>query len=143
MGKKEKNPEAAAPALEAIRAEELLAAWSGLSRKDPDGTAGDTVPAESGETGNKSGETGNEPGEGPWDLLCVLGPTASGKTRYAVALARKLDALLAEAGKPILARKGPTQPRLGERRGEEPESGDPAPGKAPRVEILSADSRQV
>ncbi len=50
---------------------------------------------------------------GALDLLCVLGPTASGKTRYAVALARKLDALLAESR------------------------------KAPRVEIISADSRQV
>ena len=47
---------------------------------------------------------------GSWDLLCVLGPTASGKTRYAVALARALEALLA---------------------------GDL------RVEIISADSRQV
>ena len=111
MGKKEKNPEAAAPALEAIRVEDLLAAWSGLSRKDPDGTAGEDAAAESGKTGSESGAEGS--GEGPWDLLCVLGPTASGKTRYAVALARKLDALLAEAG------------------------------KAPRVEILSADSRQV
>ncbi|MCF0168016.1 MAG: tRNA (adenosine(37)-N6)-dimethylallyltransferase MiaA, partial [Bacteroidales bacterium] len=27
-----------------------------------------------------------------FDLICVLGPTASGKTRYAVALARDLDA---------------------------------------------------
>ena len=31
MGKKEKNPEAAAPALEAIRAEELLAAADALA----------------------------------------------------------------------------------------------------------------
>ena len=47
---------------------------------------------------------------GETDLLCVLGPTASGKTRYAVRLARELDVLLAP-------------PR--------------------RVEIISADSRQV
>ena len=26
-----------------------------------------------------------------YDLLCILGPTASGKTRYAVQLARELD----------------------------------------------------
>lgn len=26
-----------------------------------------------------------------YDLICVLGPTASGKTRYAVKLARELD----------------------------------------------------
>lgn len=31
---------------------------------------------------------------GEYDLICVLGPTASGKTRYAVELARKLDTLL-------------------------------------------------
>lgn len=51
--------------------------------------------------------------EGRIDLICVLGPTASGKTRYAVSLARQLNALLAEQGTPA------------------------------RVEILSADSRQV
>ena len=28
------------------------------------------------------------------DLICVLGPTASGKTRYAVSLARRINALL-------------------------------------------------
>ena len=27
-----------------------------------------------------------------YDIVCVLGPTASGKTRYAVDLARKMDA---------------------------------------------------
>lgn len=31
--------------------------------------------------------------DGGTDLVCVLGPTASGKTRYAVSLARALDAL--------------------------------------------------
>ena len=31
---------------------------------------------------------------GEIDLICVLGPTASGKTRYAVQLARKINALL-------------------------------------------------
>lgn len=31
--------------------------------------------------------------EGGADLVCVLGPTASGKTRYAVSLARALDAM--------------------------------------------------
>ena len=29
-------------------------------------------------------------GQGDIDLICVLGPTASGKTRYAVQLAREL-----------------------------------------------------
>ena len=33
---------------------------------------------------------------GEIDLICVLGPTASGKTRYAVQLARKINQLLAE-----------------------------------------------
>ena len=31
---------------------------------------------------------------GEIDLICVLGPTASGKTRYAVTLARRINALL-------------------------------------------------
>ena len=31
---------------------------------------------------------------GEIDLICVLGPTASGKTRYAVNLARQINALL-------------------------------------------------
>ena len=33
---------------------------------------------------------------GEIDLICVLGPTASGKTRYAVNLARQLNALLTD-----------------------------------------------
>ena len=33
---------------------------------------------------------------GDIDLICVLGPTASGKTRYAVQLARQINQLLAE-----------------------------------------------
>ena len=32
--------------------------------------------------------------DGEIDLICVLGPTASGKTRYAVQLARQINALL-------------------------------------------------
>lgn len=53
---------------------------------------------------------------GKIDLICVLGPTASGKTRYAVSLCRKLNCLLAM----IPERKG-----------------------FAGAEILSADSRQV
>ena len=49
------------------------------------------------------------------DLICVLGPTASGKTKYAVALARELNRLRAERGKV----------------------------NAAGAEILSGDSRQV
>ena len=54
---------------------------------------------------------------GKIDLICVLGPTASGKTRYAVSLCRSINAMLA-------ADKGR----------------DPSLAGA---EILSADSRQV
>ena len=35
---------------------------------------------------------------GEIDLICVLGPTASGKTRYAVNLARQINTLLADGG---------------------------------------------
>ena len=55
---------------------------------------------------------------GEIDLICVLGPTASGKTRYAVQLARQLNELL--------------QCRL---KGESESHS--------RTEIISADSRQV
>lgn len=39
---------------------------------------------------------------GDWDLICVLGPTASGKTRFAVSLARELSAAV-EAGCEIIS----------------------------------------
>ncbi len=55
--------------------------------------------------------------EGEVDLICVLGPTASGKTRYAVQLARQLSRCLS----------------CHSERSEE----------SPSAEILSADSRQV
>lgn len=61
--------------------------------------------------------------DGSIDLICVLGPTASGKTRYAVALAKKIDSLLERL--PSAALSG----------------GDPS--VRPHAEILSADSRQV
>lgn len=50
---------------------------------------------------------------GEIDLICVLGPTASGKTRYAVQLARRINELLQENG------------------------------NLAKAEIISADSRQV
>ena len=56
---------------------------------------------------------------GEIDLVCVLGPTASGKTRYAVALARELNRLAAKGGR------------------SEGSSGEAI------AEIISADSRQV
>ena len=55
---------------------------------------------------------------GKIDLICVLGPTASGKTRYAVSLAREINRILAEY-----------------RPGTE--------GEYTGAEIISADSRQV
>ena len=59
---------------------------------------------------------------GEIDLICVLGPTASGKTRYAVQLARQINSLLLETGG--RGERGPCH----------------QPGHA---EIISADSRQV
>ena len=64
--------------------------------------------------------------DGEIDLICVLGPTASGKTRYAVQLARQINALLNERGKFSAA------PPL--------ENGVDIKASA---EIISADSRQV
>ncbi len=58
--------------------------------------------------------------DGRLDLVCVLGPTASGKTRYAVNLARTLNGLAA---------KEPT--------------GAGTSATEMTVEIISADSRQV
>ncbi len=65
---------------------------------------------------------------GRTDLICVLGPTASGKTRYAVSLARKLNALLASSS---------------EEDGMHPEHGECMNPDPVQCEILSGDSRQV
>ena len=65
--------------------------------------------------------------DGEIDLICVLGPTASGKTRYAVSLA---EALAAE-GKKVFP--------FAEMKADASENTS-SPAKA---EILSADSRQV
>ena len=64
---------------------------------------------------------------GEIDLICVLGPTASGKTRYAVRLAREINALLEE-----MLSESKQQPDHCVHNG-------PAAG----AEIISADSRQV
>lgn len=61
------------------------------------------------------------------EMICVLGPTASGKTRYAVSLARQLNAMI-EASSPCDAPSG---------------KGAAASSSASRCEIISADSRQV
>ena len=91
---------------------------------------------------------------GESEMICVLGPTASGKTRYAVALARELNRLLAESmgevepAPPMPRRKHSPEgadPSLPERRGGPASGPGPAQGSgsALRVEIISADSRQV
>ena len=58
---------------------------------------------------------------GEIDLICVLGPTASGKTRYAVQLARQINALLEGRVERVAA----------------------LPCAGAHAEIISADSRQV
>ena len=80
---------------------------------------------------------------GEIDLICVLGPTASGKTRYAVQLARKINSLLA-AGELQVREKRATPLAAGG--GTHKVGGvllstcnPPAAG----AEIISADSRQV
>ena len=85
---------------------------------------------------------------GEIDLICVLGPTASGKTRYAVQLARQINALLSnnlEAGvlpaeekraTPLAAGGGAHSNGMG---GVLFVAGSTPAG----AEIISADSRQV
>jgi tRNA dimethylallyltransferase len=77
---------------------------------------------------------------GDIDLICVLGPTASGKTRYAVQLARALGAL----GLPgAFARTEPPQKsKISGGAGMSRSDAEGSPS-APKAEILSADSRQV
>ena len=75
---------------------------------------------------------------GDIDLICVLGPTASGKTRYAVQLAKSLSEALAPAG----ARPYPGFCGSKNREGEKA-AGDNR-GQSPlKAEILSGDSRQI
>ena len=69
---------------------------------------------------------------GEIDLICVLGPTASGKTRYAVQLARQINALLKHT--PV----GESEEGYGSRGPCLPQHGSGAV-----AEIISADSRQV
>ena len=64
--------------------------------------------------------------DGDIDLICVLGPTASGKTKYAVQLARDLDRFLRSA-----------------RNDNTSVIPSPVGVKESLAEILSADSRQV
>ena len=95
---------------------------------------------------------------GEIDLICVLGPTASGKTRYAVQLARRINTLLAEksSGQTVAKRTPPTSwvpPPAA--RGvarfssavcpEDPQNGSNHQNqyRPAGAEIISADSRQV
>ena len=91
---------------------------------------------------------------GEIDLICVLGPTASGKTRYAVQLARRINALLegrvervagedratrgTEAGGPQAKRSG----GVSEANVRAATLSTP-PYAGAHAEIISADSRQV
>ena len=85
---------------------------------------------------------------GEIDLICVLGPTASGKTRYAVKLAREINALLADpSAEPSAKEKRATPLAAGGGARSEGVGGVlfVAGGSAegPGAEIISADSRQV
>lgn len=79
---------------------------------------------------------------GEIDLICVLGPTASGKTRYAVQLARRINALLAETS----ANHPQEECRHQLSCATENKSGKATNNVKYRnagAEIISADSRQV
>ena len=92
---------------------------------------------------------------GEIDLICVLGPTASGKTKYAVRLARQINELLGQMGDSGLSDvrfAHPTaalclrSPRFRAAGGTvlDDHCHPSAPAKASSVvEIISADSRQV
>ena len=92
---------------------------------------------------------------GEIDLICVLGPTASGKTRYAVRLARQINELLGlmgDSGLSDVRFAHPTaalclrSPRFRAAGGTvlDDHCHSSAPAKASSVvEIISADSRQV
>ena len=87
---------------------------------------------------------------GEIDLICVLGPTASGKTRYAVRLAREINRLMAER---FLGTEAPVGVLPPWPQGEGPTKWEGFPreplsqGNAGQsccyAEIISADSRQV
>ena len=83
---------------------------------------------------------------GEIDLICVLGPTASGKTRYAVQLARQINDLLAGMPErlPASERTPPTSwapPPAARGVARFQIAGNPSDYHG--AEIISADSRQV
>ena len=79
--------------------------------------------------------------QGEIDLICVLGPTASGKTRYAVQLAKEISRLpsVARNDKDGPASVLPSPPPVL----PSPPSVIPSEASVSPVHILSADSRQV
>ena len=82
---------------------------------------------------------------GEIDLICVLGPTASGKTRYAVQLARQINKLLTDKS---LGTVGDESVLLPWPQGEGPTKWEgffqhPQSPRTIGAEIISADSRQV
>lgn len=107
----------------------------------------------------------NEYLSGNIDIIVVLGPTASGKTRYAVNLAHRITSLAASDSRLQLARR--SEERCDEREAQGPEAegfGNISPHRGarggesqsaersealsegtlpPACEILSADSRQI
>ena len=83
---------------------------------------------------------------GEIDLICVLGPTASGKTRYAVHLARQINALLSDVRQDGACGKCATPLAAGGGALDEVVGGVLSTAPSCRIagaEIISADSRQV
>ena len=86
---------------------------------------------------------------GEIDLICVLGPTASGKTRYAVQLAREINELLNKIPDQV-GDDGSAVDDYGKPVGEDGRDQSVIAGltgnltaSVPGAEIISADSRQV
>ena len=82
---------------------------------------------------------------GEIDLICVLGPTASGKTRYAVNLARQINQILNDSAGLWADKRTPPTPWAPPPAARGVARFSPAHRPAPSsgAEIISADSRQV
>ena len=93
---------------------------------------------------------------GEIDLICVLGPTASGKTRYAVQLAREINGLMAEITTSAMAPRNDVDGSATSPRNDIDGSAMPLRllskdwnvtakdlNVTAKAEIISADSRQV